>query len=281
MSFGEARPGAAPLDWELPGPDSLIWRVNSEAILLLGGGRALILQVAQPKVAAGVERFSNYREDPWGRLYRTVDATMRITFGDRATSRAAADALRRRHARVQGLDDRGEPYRALDPELLLWVQATLIDTSILFYERYVASLTEREKTSYYEECRALAPAYGLPSDYPPAGFRDFRAYFDGMVAGGLRTTDALRDVTDAVLNPALPLVARPAVELLRMVTIGTLPPSLRAELGLPWSRGGEALLSGSAAAVRRLMPLLPGMLRRMPSARAAERRATREPVAVT
>jgi uncharacterized protein (DUF2236 family) len=273
MSIGEAPRAAATLDWELPGPESLIWRVNSEAILLLGGGRALILQVAQPQVAAGVGRFSNYREDPWGRLSRTVDLTMKITFGDPATSRAAAEALRRRHARVQGRDDRGEPYRALDPELLLWVQATLIDTSLRFYERYVGRLTEREKASYYEECRALGPAYGLPRDYPPTGFEDFRAYFEAMVAGGLRTTDTLRDVTDAVLNPELPLVARPAVELLRLVTVGALPQPLRSELGLGWGRGGEALLSGSAAAVRRLLPLLPGMVRRMPSARTAERRA--------
>jgi uncharacterized protein (DUF2236 family) len=270
---------SATLDWELPGPDSMIWRVNSEAVLLLGGGRALILQIAHPQVAAGVGQFSNYREDPWGRIYRTIDVSMKITFGDPETSRAAAEGLRRRHALVQGVDDRGHAYRALDPELLMWVQATLIDTSLLFYERYVGRLTEREKASYHDECRAVAPAYGLPSDYHPGDLAGFRAYFDDTLSTGLRTTDTLRDVADAVLNPALPFVARPIVEMLRLVTVGTLPESLRAELGLGWGRPGDALLAASAATVRTLMPLLPGLLRRLPPARAAARRVTAEPLA--
>src|ERR671935_2647144 len=128
------------------GPGSLTWRVNGESVLLLGGGRALVLQVAHPKVAAGVAEFSDYREDPWGRLYRTLDTTLKIVFGDAPTSRAASESLRRVHERVRGVDDRGEPYRALDPELLLWVHATLIDTSLTVYERYVAPLTAREKS---------------------------------------------------------------------------------------------------------------------------------------
>jgi uncharacterized protein (DUF2236 family) len=272
MTVVEAHRGAPAIDWELPAADSMIWRVNSEAVLLLGGGRALILQVAHPQVAAGVGQFSRYREDPWGRIYRTIDVTMKITFGDPATSRAAAEGLRARHAQVTGRDDEGRPYRALDPRLLLWVQATLIDTSLLFYERYVGSLSEREKASYYEECRALGPAYGLAPDRQPADFEAFRAYFEGMLSSGLRSTETLRDVTDAVLHPPLPFVARPAVELLRLVTVGTLPQPLRDELGLGWGRRRETLLSASAASVRGLMPLLPGLLRRLPPARAAARR---------
>ena len=71
------------------GPGSLTWRVNGEAVLLLGGGRALILQVAHPKVAAGVAEFSDYRQDPWGRLYRTLEVTLKIAFGDPEASQAA------------------------------------------------------------------------------------------------------------------------------------------------------------------------------------------------
>src|SRR5438093_7563572 len=137
------------------GPGSLTWRVNGEAVLLLGGGRALILQVAHPRVAAGVAAFSDYRRDPWGRLYRTLDLTLKIAFGDPGTSRAASDRLRRAHQRVAGADDRGQPYRALDPDLLLWVHATLIDTSLTMYERYVGALTARERELYYEEMKTL------------------------------------------------------------------------------------------------------------------------------
>ena len=93
------------------GPGSLTWRVNGEAVLLLGGGRALILQVAHPKVAAGVAEFSDYRSDPWGRLYRTLELTLAIVFGEPEASQAASRRLRRVHAarRRQGRPRRGLP----------------------------------------------------------------------------------------------------------------------------------------------------------------------------
>src|SRR5436189_4145723 len=178
------------------GPGSLTWRVNGEAVLLLGGGRALILQVAHPKVAAGVAAFSDYRRDPWRRLYRTLDTTLTIVFGDRSASRDAAERLRRVHRGVAGKDDRGDPYRAVDPELLLWVHATLIDTSLTMYERYVGRLTGAERDSYYEEMKALGEAYSIPPATMPVDFAAFRRYWEGMLAEGLRVTDTTRDVSN-------------------------------------------------------------------------------------
>jgi uncharacterized protein (DUF2236 family) len=259
-------------DWDLPGAGSLTWRVNSEAVLLLGGGRALILQVAQPQVAAGVGQHSNYREDPWGRLYRTLDVTLKIVFGDAETSRTAAMQLRRRHERVRGLDDRAQPYEALDPALLMWVHATLIDTSLLIYERYVSELTSREKDLYYEEMKSLGKAYGIPRDRQPHDYAAFRDYFDETVAGGLRVTDTLRDVADSVLRPELPFLARPAAAAFRLVTVGHLPPALRDELEFEWGPRRQRVLGASTAAIRNLMPLLPGLFRYFPPARTAERR---------
>jgi hypothetical protein len=176
------------------GPGSLTWSVNGEAVLLLGGGRALILQVAHPKVAAGVTEFSGYREDPWGRLYRTLEVTLKIAFGDPETSRAASEGLRRIHGRVAGTDDRREPYRALDPGLLLWVHATLTDTSLTIYERYVGKLTPRERSLYYEEMKTLGEAYSIPRDAMPADHAAFRRYWASMLADGLRVTEATREV---------------------------------------------------------------------------------------
>ena len=249
------------------GPGSLTWRVNGEAVLLLGGGRALLLQVAHPGVAAGVSQFSNYREDPWRRLYRTLDTTLTIVFGDANASEAAAARLRRVHARVAGSDDRGEPYRALDPELLLWVHATLLDTSITIYTRYVGKLTTDELERYYEEMRTLGEAYSIPRQAMPPDYEAFRRYWDSMLDGGLRVTETTRDVADAVLRPDLTPLARPAVELLRLVTVGTLPAGLRADLGLPWGQARQRALDGSQLALRRLMPLLPALVRRFPKAR--------------
>lgn len=254
-------------------PGSLAWRIGRESVLLLGGGRALILQVAHPAVAAGVAQHSNYREAAWGRLRRTIEVSTQIVFGDEASSREAAERLRLAHARVRGRDDRGRPYRALDPELLRWVHATLIDTSLLIYDRYVRRLSEPERALYYEQIKPVAQAYGIPVEAQPADWAAFRDYFDGMLAGGLRVTGTTREVADSVLDPTLPALARPAlrpaVEAIRLVTVGTLPEGLREELELPWGPLRERLLTASQATIRRLLPVLPALLRQFPAARAA------------
>ncbi len=254
-------------------PGSVAWRVGGEGALLLGGGRALILQVAEPRVAAGVAQHSSYREAPWRRLYRTIEVTSTIVFGDAATSSEAAERLRRAHQRVEGRDDRGRRYRALDPDLLLWVYATLVDTSLLVYDRFVRRLSESERGLYYEQMKPVAAAYGIPADRVPPHLRAFRAYWKEMLQSGLRVTGTTRDVAASVLRPELPALARPAarpwVELLNLVTIGTLPAALREELGLPWSPRRERLLSASQGTIRRLLPLLPGLARRFPAARRA------------
>src|SRR5215203_128929 len=255
------------------GPGPLTWRVNGEAVLLLGGGRALILQVAHPEVAAGVAEFSDYRREPWRRLYRTVDTTLKIVFGDPLSARAASERLRRVHQRVAGTNDRGEPYRALDPELLMWVHATLIDTSLTIYERYVKPLSTTEVDGYYEEMKLLGEAYSIPRDAMPPDYACFRRYWDSMLDSGLRITETTWDVAHAVLRPDLSPLAWPAVELLRLVTVGLLPPGLRAELGLSWSPGRERALAGSQLAARRLLPLLPALVRRFPNARTGILRA--------
>jgi uncharacterized protein (DUF2236 family) len=254
-------------------PGSIAWQVGSEAALLLGGGRALILQVAHPKVAAGVAQHSNYREAPWRRLYRTIDVTTRIVFGDERSSVEAAAGLRRRHQRVEGSDDGGDPYRALDPELLMWVHATLVDSSLVIYHRYVRPLSEADMALYYEQMLPVAEAYGIRADARPPNWPAFRDYWDGMLLNGLRVTDAAREVTESVLRPDLPLLARapaiPAVQAIRLVTVGTLPEKLREELGLSWGPLRERLLDASSGTIRRLLPLLPSPLRQFPAARRA------------
>jgi len=218
-------------------------------------------------VAAGVAEFSNYRADPWRRLYRTLDTTLSVVFGSRESSRAASERLRRVHERVSGTDDRGERYRALDPELLLWVHATLIDTSLTMYSRYVQELTAAELERYYEEMKTLGEAYSIPRDAMPDDYAAFRRYWDSMLRDGLRVTETTRDVADAVLRPDLTVLAWPAMELLRMVTVGTLPRELRDDLALPWGPTRDRALAGSQVAIRRLMPLLPALVRRFPKAR--------------
>jgi uncharacterized protein (DUF2236 family) len=262
-------------DTGLFGPGSLIWRVNRENVLLLGGGRALILQVAHPLVAAGVAQHSNYRGDPWGRLYRTLDITTRIIFGPTPVAEEAAGHLWRVHGRVHGVSPEGVPYDARDPALLMWVHATLVDTALLVYRRYVGPLTIRELRRYYDEALLLGETFGIPRERQPATYADFNEYFLSMIEGdALVVTDTLRDVVDATLSLGLPRPARPLVGPLNLATVGMLPPELRAELGLAWGPARERLLGASQALLRSLLPLLPGLLREVPPARYAERQAS-------
>ena len=267
-------------DAGLLGPGTVTWRVNREGVLLLGGGAALILQVAHPLVAAGVSQHSNYREDPWGRLYRTLDLTTKITFGTSAVADEASARIKHVHGRVRGVTSEsagrypeGTPYDARTPELLMWVHATLVNTSLTVYTRYVGSLTIAEQRAYYEEQKLLGEKFGVPIAKQPDSFADFNAYWHDMLAGDrIAVTDALRDVADATLRPDVPLIVRPAFRVLNLATAGLLPERLRSELGLPWGPGRARVLEASRLLVTSLLPVLPRVMREFPPARSADRR---------
>lgn len=262
------------------GPGSMTWRVNREGVLLLGGGAAIILQVAHPLVGAGVVEHSTYRTDPWGRLYRTLDLTTTIVFGDTEAAAGASERLRNVHRRVNGTTREpggrypaGTPYDANDPELAMWVHATLVDTSLLVYTRYVGELSIAEKQRYYEEQMTLGEQFGVPRDSQPQSFAEFNEYYADMLASDrIAVTAALRDVVDATMRPPLPFVARPLVEALNIATVGMLPAKLREELGLAWGPGRARLLAAQRTLLRALVPALPSLARDFPPARSAARR---------
>ena len=259
------------------GPDSVTWRVNRESVVLLGGARALLLQVAHPAVGAGVAQHSRYREDPWGRLTRTLDVTRRIVFGDTAEADYAARKLREGHAHVHGTIEHGsragEPYAAADHDLLLWVWATLVESVLLVYTRYVGPLKVADVEAYYEEQKRFLAACGAPVEIAPATFADFMHWFDETVDETLEVTPPAYDVAAAILRPRkLPLPLRPLYDALHLATVGLLPQTLREQYGLRWGPQRERLLGASTSLVRRLMPLVPALVRELPSARVAERR---------
>jgi uncharacterized protein (DUF2236 family) len=267
-------------DAGLFGPDSVTWRVNREGVLLLGGGTALILQLSHPLVAAGVAEHSNYRDEPWARLYRTLDMTTKIMFGPTALAEDTAKKLRHVHGLVRGKTTEaagrfpaGTKYDARTPELLMWVHATLVHVSLDVYRRYVGPLTVAEQQRYYEEQKLAAEKFGIPREKQPQTFADFNDYFDAMLAGDdTAVTSALLDVVDATLNPPLPKVARPLVEALNLATIGLLPASLREDLGLPWGPARRRLFDASRVVLPRSLPVLPRLFRELPPARSADRR---------
>lgn len=253
-------------------PDSITRRVHHEAALLLGGGRALMMQIAHPLVAEGVARFSNFRKDPLGRLWRTLELTLTVSFRSAAEAVAAVNAIDRAHARVHGeLSERVGPFPAgtrfdgLDPDLMFWVHATLVDSAMLVYERFVAPLTAAEKTAYYEESKVTARMMGIDEARIPRTLTEFRKYMREMLRSDtLSVGTAGRDVANAVLYPSRPAGLSPALLPARLLTFEILPPVLRERFGLftPPMLGPAVTAVGEIS--RLVLPWVPQSLRAMP-----------------
>lgn len=267
--FPKPRRGAEG-DPGLFGPGSLAWRINAESILLMGGGRALLMQVAHPLVAAGVADHSDFTVAPFDRLWRTVDTALTVIFGDSSQWQAAVERVHGIHEAVNG-ERHGARYSALDPELLLWVHATLVDSSIEAYARLVRPIPLAVRELYYREMRSMGTAFGVPEALHPATYTDFRAYLRRTMST-LHIGDECRAVARLVLSPPAPLVLWPAGIASGLLSVGLLPARTRWELGLRWNGATERAFSAAAAVVRSTLPLLPDHVRRWPHAREAERR---------
>lgn len=248
------------------GHDTVSWRINSEPGVFLGGGRALLLQVAHPAVGAGVEQHSSYASDPWGRLFRTVDIMMKLGFGTREASERQQRVLRNMHRRVQGVTDDGTPYRALDPQLMLWVWATLIESALMVYERTRRPLSAAEVDRFYAESCLVAQGCGVPPDVLPPTWGEFTEYVAGVVEHDLRVTDAARSVAAAAMVPPLPGPLGPVSGVPnRLVTVGLMPPSVRDAYGFDWSRADQRRLDRFWMVARGVNRTTPGMVRRLPA----------------
>jgi uncharacterized protein (DUF2236 family) len=240
--------------------DSITRRVNRENVLFLGGGRALLMQLAHPKVAAGVDEHSDFRTHPLRRLRRTILMTMAIVFGDRETALAAARGVNQVHSRVKGSD-----YRALDPDLLLWVHATLMDTALVTYETFVKPLVPRERENFYQEFKLLGELLGIPRERFPATLRDFDAYLLDMMEGGTLCVDARAlALAKLVMRPPTRLLPGPAMIPMEVVTAGLLPPILRSQYGLAWGAGQQRAYRVAVHTLPRLVALTPPLFRVWP-----------------
>ncbi len=237
-------------------------RVNGEGALLLGGGRALLMQIAHPAVARGVAEHSDFEADPLGRLLRTLRPVYAISFGSQSQARAAAARVGRRHDAVVG-----SGYRASDPELLLWVHATLIDSALLTYRHFVAPLPRPDAERYYEETATIAQLFGVPPAALPPTLEAFERYVARQVAT-LEVSDDARRIARAIFAPSLrspsTLWLAPALLLAREATAGLLPPRLRDQYGLRWGPTRERVLAATARSSRALLPRIPRAWRAPP-----------------
>jgi uncharacterized protein (DUF2236 family) len=230
-------------------------RVSREPSVLFGGGCALLLEVAHPLVAAGVAQHSDFRRDPFGRLQRTLAAVSALALEPRDKALVAARGVARAHERVRGrLRERvgpfaaGTAYSGRDPDLVLWVWATLVDTALAIHRDFAAPLDAAALTEYHRDQRALALLLGAPADRTPGDPESFRSWFDAMIAGDALTVGPeAREIARAVLGTAG--VDRGPVPL---ITAALLPPRLRSDFGLAWNDDRERRYRELVTAVRSL-----------------------------
>jgi uncharacterized protein (DUF2236 family) len=190
--------------------------------------------------------------------------------------RAIHRQIRGRTTEAAGRFPAGTPYRADDPELLLWILAAMADSAALVYSKYVSDLKTAELDALWADYRVVGRLFGLRDADMPDDWDAFREYVDTMlVSGDLVVTDrARRLAVDIVLHPPAPLAARPLVELVNQITVGLLPGDLRRQYGLRWDPLRHMVLTGGAVYTKRaLLPLLPSRLRFIAHAR----RATQTP----
>ena len=280
VAHGDPDPG-------LYGPTSEAWRLNREAMLLLGAGpRALLLQLAHPQVAAGVDEHSDFRSDPWARLASTTRSYLTIVYGTSKAARAEIRRLNELHRTI-----RGSGYAARDPALSLWVHATLVDSTIVANDFWLEPLTRSRRAAFYGETRPIARAFGVADSILPKNFEAFEDYVADMLGPGgpVHVSPVARDLGHAVLNPPLGPLApwiplggtiRPLLERVPLVAyawtlwpaVGLLPPHIREQYELRWGPFERAVSAWLLRTWQLWRPVLPESFRQMPQALAADRR---------
>jgi len=274
----------------LYGPASEAWRLNREATLLLGAGpRALLMQIAHPLIAEGVDQHSDFRADPWRRLRATLRSYLAIVYGTATEARAEIRRLNGLHRGVAGpvRDEHARAmtgaaaYDARDPGLSLWVHATLIDATLVAHDAWIRRLSRPERARFYAETRPIGRAFGIPEDRLPADIDAFDEYLSEQLGptGPIRVTPTARELARAILapplaplHPALGVVPARVYAWTLWPAIGLLPAAVREGYGLPWGLRERAVAGWLVAGFRAWRPLVPPAWRSMPQALAADAR---------
>jgi uncharacterized protein (DUF2236 family) len=266
------------------GPDSVTWLVSRDALVFLGAGRAALLQLAHPYVAHAIEQHSETRTDPIGRFNRTFLHVFGMIFGDLDSALASARRVRTIHDRVNGAVDedvgryrRGHAYHANDAGALLWVFATLVDTSMMAFEMGFGTLPRDDRETYYRELCSFARLFGLPGELLPADWTAFQAYFARTVASDeLAAGRPAREIGQFLLS-APSVAMMPVMRWYTTLTAGMLPPRIREQYGLPLSRTDAMVYAASLRAIRAGWRHVPERLRLRPEYVEATRRLAGKP----
>jgi uncharacterized protein (DUF2236 family) len=249
------------------GPHSLTWRVDREAVLFLGAGRALLLQLAHPWVAAAIAEHSQSLSNPIGRFHRTFHTVYSFVFGTRDQAFGMARRLHRQHAAITGRLPRtigtftgGSQYWAKDVAAACWVYATLIETSLVVHDLVLPPLAAEERERYYEESKIFAALLGIPHAHLPPSWKAFAAYNEMMWASDILTVSA------EAKTVAWQLLARPGSWLrvpnwYQSLTAKMLPHPIRTAFGLSYGERERQAAEQASTNIRRMYRFLPAWLR--------------------
>jgi uncharacterized protein (DUF2236 family) len=265
------------------GPASTTWRMNREAILFLAAGRALLLQLAHPWVAAAVAEHSKALTDPVARFHRTFKVVFTIVFGTLDQAFAAARSLHRRHELINGVlresvgpFKAGSRYSANNISALRWVYATLSDSALVARDLVLDSLDPAERGRLYSESQLFAGMFGIPGNLLPADSTGLNTYLREMCASDILTVSAAaRHVAAQIFAPSrIWRVPKTYMAL----TAGMLPERLRREFGLPYGAPERRLSGRALSVIRRVYPHLPARLRYVGPYHEAQQRLAGSPV---
>ena len=254
----------AETDPGLFGPESVTWRIHGDPSMLVAGYRALLLQAVHPLVMAGFDDNTDFRDDPWGRLRRTGEWVATVTYGTTEQAESAGAALRTIHARLQpGIEpESGRHYRVDDPDLLLWVHTTEVESFLTTYRRCGGRLAPGDGDRYVEEMRESARLVGLDPASVPATEADIADYYASIRPELRLTWVARRNVVRGFL-PQMPrwvrlaTPARPAWAVLMTLSLAMLPPWTRRLYGLPGLPTTDLVAGIDARLLRRVLLLTP------------------------
>ncbi len=235
--------------------DSLLREVVGHRLTALSGPRALLVMAAHPVAFQGFFAHTGALDEPYERLKRTGAVLDAIAFGTKEQADRATKRVRAIHRRVHGELPDGTPYRADDPELLLWILAAMAESALVVYPRYVRRLSDAERDRLWRDYRVVGRRFGLRERDMPPTVAGFDAYMAAKYASGeLRVTDAARELaTEIVMRPPVPLYLRPLRELVNQITVGLLPTTLRRQYGFSWDPLRAAAHRGGAEYTRRVL----------------------------
>lgn len=252
------------------GPGSVTWRLHTEQWLIAAGARAFLMQAAHPVVAQGALDHSRFAEDPYGRVYDTVNAMTVLLFGTTREANAMAQRINRLHHTITGTLTEtagchvaGTPYSAMDPPALLWVHAAFVDSILSAYQSFVGPLAADDKEAYWQESLRYTRRLGLTDADLPQSYRSLQAYMRRAIATGeVAVGSGARAIARTILYPPMPWYRRPLWAVVQSMTVGQLPAELRRQFGIRWTWREQAAFRVICAGTRLLRRLFPQYLGR-------------------